>query len=161
MPRPRSTKSARTPARQAVPQPAPTAHIIHASKTTLHHGPIPSPDVLREYDMIVSGAAERIVAMAEKQAQHRQELEARSLEADIRSTQEQIEVQRLSVSGPIRNEMAGLILGWSVAASCVGGAIYSAIHGLGPLMVAAFLCIPVGAIINAVRRPLERRSKKN
>jgi uncharacterized membrane protein len=111
--------------------------------------------------MIVHGSAERIVAMAERQAQHRQELETRSLEADIRSTQEQIDVQRLSVSGPIRNELAGLILGWSVAAACVAGAIYSAIHGLGPLTVTAFLCLPVGAIINAVRRPLESRGKKS
>jgi uncharacterized membrane protein len=38
-------------------------------------GTLPPPDVLRGYNEIVPGAAERIIKMAEQQAQHRQSLE--------------------------------------------------------------------------------------
>lgn len=38
-------------------------------------GPIPPPAALAEYDRIHAGLADRIVAMAEKQMMHRQELE--------------------------------------------------------------------------------------
>ena len=38
-------------------------------------GPIPPPAVLERYNQIVPGAAERILAMAEKQSAHRMELE--------------------------------------------------------------------------------------
>lgn len=38
-------------------------------------GPIPHPDLLRRFNEIVPGAAERIIAMAESQQRHRQDLE--------------------------------------------------------------------------------------
>lgn len=39
------------------------------------HGPIPSPAVLEAYEKLVPGAAERILRMAENQANHRQTIE--------------------------------------------------------------------------------------
>ena len=38
-------------------------------------GPIPPPEIIEKYEKISSGAADRIITMAEKQSQHRQELE--------------------------------------------------------------------------------------
>ena len=38
-------------------------------------GPIPSPQILQQYNNIVPGAAERIIRMAEKQSDHRMALE--------------------------------------------------------------------------------------
>jgi uncharacterized membrane protein len=38
-------------------------------------GPIPPPTLLAEYNKVVPNAAERILAMAEKQSEHRQFLE--------------------------------------------------------------------------------------
>lgn len=38
-------------------------------------GPLPHPSLLKAYDDTFAGCAERIVAMAERQAQHRQDLE--------------------------------------------------------------------------------------
>jgi uncharacterized membrane protein len=38
-------------------------------------GPLPHPDILRQYDEIIEGGAERIIKMAESQSAHRQELE--------------------------------------------------------------------------------------
>lgn len=47
-------------------------------------GPLPPPSVLAAYDEIVPGAAERILAMAEAQSQHRQELEQHVIRSDAK-----------------------------------------------------------------------------
>jgi len=38
-------------------------------------GPIPSPDILARYDQIIPNAAERILTMAENDAQHQRDIE--------------------------------------------------------------------------------------
>lgn len=45
-------------------------------------GPIPSPLLLKDYELVVPGSAERIISMAEKQAEHRQTLEKIVVEGD-------------------------------------------------------------------------------
>mgnify|MGYP006287055401 CR=1 FL=1 len=49
------------------------------TKTRTSHqsfsGPIPPPALLEQYDMVIPGAAERILSMAEKQSEHRVNLE--------------------------------------------------------------------------------------
>lgn len=47
-------------------------------------GPLPSPATLEHYAQIVPGGAERIVRWAETQADHRQSLERKRVDADIR-----------------------------------------------------------------------------
>lgn len=49
-----------------------------------YFGPIPDPKTLEQYNTILPDAAERILAMAERQAAHRQSLEAAS-EAAVRT----------------------------------------------------------------------------
>jgi len=136
-------------ARPASPQPSP--HAAHIIQQKFHQGPIPPSEELANYDRIAPGAAERIIRMAEEQAAHRRELEARSLQADIEAAQLQMTIEHESVHGPIVNERVGIVLGWTVAFSCVGGAIYSAVHGLGAVVVGAFLCLPVASIVRALR----------
>jgi uncharacterized membrane protein len=46
-------------------------------------GPLPPPAAMREYDTILPGAGERILAMAERQVDHRHLLERRTLHAAI------------------------------------------------------------------------------
>jgi uncharacterized membrane protein len=60
-------------------------------------GPLPPPDLLAGYEQVLPGAAERIFAMAEGQAKHRQALE------------------RTVVVGGHRRSWAGLIVGGIVA----------------------------------------------
>src|SRR5687768_10547088 len=48
-------------------------------------GPLPPPEALRLYDEALPGAADRIIAMTEKQSTHRQALEAQKLEGDRRA----------------------------------------------------------------------------
>lgn len=47
-------------------------------------GPIPPPDIIRGYEEIVPGAADRIITMAEKQSDHRQRMEEIMIQAESR-----------------------------------------------------------------------------
>lgn len=46
-------------------------------------GPIPPPSFLKGYEEIIPGAAERILAMAETDAQHQREIEFAALNAEV------------------------------------------------------------------------------
>jgi len=74
-------------------------------------GPTPSPDVLREYELIVPGAADRIIAMAERQAEHRQKLEA------------------IAVKGGSTRASLGAAFGFLLGMTAVMGGIYLAAGG--------------------------------
>lgn len=53
-------------------------------------GPIPHPSILEGYNRVVPGAAERILAMAEADARHQQDIEfaaLRAAEAEVRRGQ--------------------------------------------------------------------------
>lgn len=54
--------------------------IIRASLT---EGPLPPAHALQEYENVLPGLADRIVAMAEKEQIHQHEIEQRGLEGDI------------------------------------------------------------------------------
>lgn len=56
---------------------------MSAAIQTFHRGPIPSPEVLQEYDKICPGAADRIISMAENQSAHRQKLESQVVNSQI------------------------------------------------------------------------------
>jgi len=60
-------------------------------------GPLPHPEILQGYENIVPGAAERLLAMVEQQATHRQEME------------------RIVVEGGSRRSWYGLVLGFTLA----------------------------------------------
>ncbi|HZY10138.1 MAG TPA: DUF2335 domain-containing protein [Bacteroidota bacterium] len=45
-----------------------------------HSGPLPSPQMLKKYDEILPGLAERIVGMAERQSAHRIEIEKKAID---------------------------------------------------------------------------------
>ena len=47
-------------------------------------GPIPHPDIIRGYENVVPGSANRIIEMAEKQAKHRQDMESIMVRAESR-----------------------------------------------------------------------------
>lgn len=53
--------------------------------TLEHHyrGPLPPPEILQKYDTVLPGAAERIIAMAERQAAHRQQMEKEVVQGEI------------------------------------------------------------------------------
>lgn len=53
-------------------------------RSELFNGPLPHPEHFAAYDEIMPGSAERILALAERQAAHRQSLEAKAVDSEIR-----------------------------------------------------------------------------
>ena len=87
-------------------------------------GPLPHPDVLRKFNEIVPGAAERIIKMAEDQSTHRKELEKKVIDSDIaRSKWGQILGFIIAITG----------LGVSVIVAVYGSALAGGIIGVGTL----------------------------
>ena len=74
-------------------------------------GPLPPPCVLREYNEIVPGLADRIVAQAERQTDHRISLENRVVESDISRSR------------------AGLTRGFLLCSICIVGGIVCVLCG--------------------------------
>ena len=64
------------PARSLAPQ-------LVQQKLEITTGPIPSPHVLQQYNQVVPDAAERIIRMAEKQSDHRIDLERKVVDSNI------------------------------------------------------------------------------
>lgn len=61
-------------------------HSLTVSRTGIaFRGPLPPPHILRGYEEVVPGAAERILAMAEKQSHHRLSLEALVTTANVKA----------------------------------------------------------------------------
>ena len=53
------------------------------SVSSFYLGPLPPPHQLEEYDRVIPGSAERIISMAERQQQHRLEIEKALIYNDI------------------------------------------------------------------------------
>ena len=53
------------------------------SITRTFSGPLPHPEILNEYNQVLPSAAERIIAMAERQAEHRMGLEKIAIPSQI------------------------------------------------------------------------------
>lgn len=77
------TRAAKNPPEpRPADQPGRTVQTVKASYTEASYsGPLPPASELAEYDRILPGAAERIVSMAERFAEHRQELEKQAMQS--------------------------------------------------------------------------------
>lgn len=74
-------------------------------------GPLPPPSMFGEYDRVLSGSAERILRMAEKEQDHRTKWETKAL------------------AGEIRQEQYGQWFGLLIAVLCIVGVVYLATNG--------------------------------
>ena len=95
-------------------------------------GPLPPPETLQSYNLILPGLADRIVRMAEGQSGHRQKLESRVIWFDgIRAT-------------------LGVIFGFLIAITGIGAGtwlIYSGFNIYGLVSLLAPLAVIVGAFV--------------
>ena len=113
---------------------SPLALLSAMAVSTRFAGPLPPPEVLKQYNEAVPDAAERILRMAEQQAAHRQKLEAKVVDSDIWKSY-------AGVIGAFVIVMAGFVtayfiaphLGWQGVAGAVGlpiaGVVWTFIHG--------------------------------
>lgn len=53
-------------------------------QVVVHGGPIPCAEELEKYEKVLPGAADRILSMAEKQSDHRQKLESKVVDSNIK-----------------------------------------------------------------------------
>ncbi|MGI4887298.1 MAG: DUF2335 domain-containing protein [Janthinobacterium lividum] len=79
--------------------------------TRTHIGPIPSADALAQYGQVLESAPDRILRMAEKQSDHRMELEKSTIR------------RQLNQSG------IGQILAFLVSVGCIGASSWLAVEG--------------------------------
>ena len=76
-----------------------------------YSGPLPHPEIMRQYDSIVPGLANRIIHQFEEQSKHRRELEQKVIKSDL-------VMERL-----------GLIFGFIIGMASVIGGIITALLG--------------------------------
>ena len=103
MKRNKSNQKSGQPSQQAVMQQV-------SMEAAYHHGPIPPSGELERYNNILPGAADRIIAMAEQQATHRQAIEAIAVKTNARNST--LGVISASVLG-IVTIAGGVFLGYS------------------------------------------------
>ena len=69
-------------------------------------GPLPQPEVLQGYESVIPGAANRILEMAERQSDHRMQMD------------------KMVISGGSRRSYLGLVAGFALSAMVIVGGIY-------------------------------------
>jgi len=95
---------------QQAPDPAGQITLTR-TQVQLQAGPLPAPEVIAQYEAVLPGAAERIIAMAEAQAEHRMRLE------------------RSVIDTGNRRSILGLCAALVVTLACVLGGTYAIVHG--------------------------------
>lgn len=123
------------------------ALIAEMRKTEIEFsGPLPPPEILSRYDQIVPGAAERIIAMAEKQAEHRQRLEST--------------VVRGNTSAQTRGSWFAFLI--SMVAVCGGiWLIHEGRSASGLATIITDLATLAGVFVYTRRRQTKEREKKS
>jgi len=96
-------------------EPSPNQKIIKQEVSMAFSGPLPHPEILKKYNEILQGAAERIIRMAEQQAEHRRSMEQQAIKSDI------------------KNSKLGIWFGFIIGISGITGGIMVAIFGKQPL----------------------------
>jgi len=106
-------------------------------------GPLPHPDILVKYNEAHPGAADRIIAMAEKQAAHRQELESRV------------------ISTSCQNAKRGPIYGFVICMTAISGGIYLIQSGKGAAGLTAIITALVSlAVVFVYGRTKQKQELK-
>ena len=100
--------------------------LIEVQIASYFKGPLPHPDILREYESIVPGGAERIFARFEKQSDHRMQLEDFAIREELKqSSRGQIFGLVISLFG-LGAAVALALMGHEIiAATLAGGTIVS------------------------------------
>ena len=103
-------------------------HVVTLFRAASFSGPIPPPEMLRQYDEIQPGLAERIISMAEQQSAHRRILE-----------------KRVVSSNELR-ALIGQVMAFVIALFGIGSGVYLAMHDKPTEGLTAILGTLVGIV---------------
>ena len=121
------------------------SNTITLSQTSLFSGPLPPPSILEGYERLLKGSASRILSMAEKQSDHRIELEKKVIYSNILN-------ERLGI-------ISSLII--STLLIIVGGfLIYSDKDGIGLITVLTPIIINITLYILNKQKELKVEKKE-
>ena len=110
------------PAQVSINQSAQTKQVARTHVRAIsYHSPIPPPEILKNYDMVVPGAADRILLMAERQSAHRQDLEKRVIISDIKDARLGLWLGFLIGMAAIIGGVASGLLGKEITGAFIGG----------------------------------------
>ena len=131
----------------ARPKPSERSEVVVSEATYRQQfkGPIPHPDILRDYDAIVPGAGKDIIQSFIKEGEHRRSLQ-------VRETAVCEEWARADV----RLQGRGQIFGFIIAMSGVLGGLYVAVHGAA----AAGTIVSSASLVTIVVAFLRQRNYK-
>ena len=131
----------------ATPAATDQRQIIHRREEAAvqYQGPLPIPQHLQQYEQVLPGAAERILAMAESQKEHRQDLE------------------RLAVRTGARDSLLGLIFGFLIGVLGICGGVFLGYHGqMGGLWLSGGSLVSlVGVFVWGSRQRRREREQKS
>lgn len=119
--------------------------LVKYETTTYFSGPLPAPETLHQYNQILPGAADRVIGLAEREAAHRHLMEGRMI--DIHG----------------RNSTLGVISGWMIGMTAVGGGTYAitlgaSLSGAGVALTGLAALVGVFVYQRERRKPKEKKS---
>lgn len=97
-------------------------------------GPMPPPSILKGYEEILPGAADRILSMAERQSEHRQQMEKEMIESES------------------RDSLLGVLFAFALGIGCIIAAVVMVINvpeKAGAICAAILGTTGIGAIVTA------------
>jgi uncharacterized membrane protein len=115
----------------------PGARVIATAYSQVTLGPLPPPELLRGYEQICPGGADRIIKMAEVEGDHRRRMEKTALDAQIESMRRGYSEARL-----------GQIFAFAIATIFLAGGSYVAVQGQ-PLTGSLFGSVGLVGIVSA------------
>lgn len=123
--------------------------------------PLPSPEVIRNYDALVPGTAKRLIDLAVEESQHRRMIESTANQANIAAQRKQGEIASYQTKAVFRSDLFGQAAGVILSLSCIGGAVYLGLEN-HEVAAAALCAIPLAAVIQALRgrKAVERKQNK-
>ena len=95
-------------------------------------GPLPPPAALEHFNQIIPHGAERIMAMVEREQEHR------------------IEYEKKQVDGEISGNKRSHIIGGSITISAIFMAVIGAYFGVHPAVCIAVVGLPIASIIKSI-----------
>jgi len=126
-----------------------TPQQIQVSQQTQHYeGPVPHPDMLRGFDELVPGTAQKLIELAISESGHRRDLETKAVDANIAAQRLQLDIASRQSWIVFASDTIGQFMGFLMSAMCIGGAVWMGLHEHEAVAL-ALAAVPTAAIVKA------------